>query len=74
MGNRFDVDGVRDAQRWILIADHADRLARSKRCESDLFYRDGLLHYRLPENSTLEVFTLTGQLVAKTQAGMDEGN
>ena len=41
--------------------------------KADLFYRDGLLHYRLPENSTLEVFTLTGQLVAKTQAGMDEG-
>ena len=74
VGNRFDVDGVRDAQRWILIADQVQTaLPEASVAKADLFYRDGLLHYRLPENSTLEVFTLTGQLVAKTQAGMDEG-
>ncbi|HQB70882.1 MAG TPA: T9SS type A sorting domain-containing protein, partial [Bacteroidales bacterium] len=74
VGNRFDVDGVRDTQRWILIADQVQTaLPEASVAKADLFYRDGLLHYRLPENSTLEVFTLTGQLVAKTQAGMDEG-
>ncbi|HOR79328.1 MAG TPA: T9SS type A sorting domain-containing protein, partial [Anaerolineaceae bacterium] len=74
VGNRFDVDGVRDTQRWILIADQVQTaLPEASVAKADLFYREGLLHYRLPENSTVEVFTLTGQLVAKTQAGMDEG-
>ena len=69
IGNFFDVDGVRDSQRWVLIPDQVQAvLPEATALEVDLFYRDGLLHYRLPENSSLEVFTLTGQLLYKTQA------
>jgi hypothetical protein len=74
VGNRFAVDGVRDSQRWILIPDQVQAaLPEATAPEVDLYYRDGLLYYRLPENSTLEVFTLTGQLVTKTQARFGSG-
>lgn len=74
IGNFFDVDGVRDSQRWVLIPDQVQTaLPDATTLGVDLFYRDGLLHYRLPENSTLEVFTLTGQLVTKTQSNPGSG-
>jgi hypothetical protein len=74
VGNFFDVDGVRDSQRWILIPDQVQSsLPQATALAAELFYRDGLLHYRLPENSTLEVFTLTGQLVTKTQSNPGSG-
>ncbi|NLB03419.1 MAG: T9SS type A sorting domain-containing protein, partial [Bacteroidales bacterium] len=69
IGNFFDVDGVRDSQRWVLIPDQVQTaLPDATTLGVDLFYHDGLLHYRLPENCSLEVFTLTGQLLYKTQA------
>ena len=74
IGNFFDVDGVRDSQRWVLIPDQVQTaLPDATTLGVDLFYRDGFLQYRLPENSFLEVFTLTGQLLSKTQAVSGNG-